>query len=718
MKLSAFGRVLAGSALCAGLVLLAPTDLRAQNACSTTNDVFMNPFNRQSAHHLPIGTGARYAGDNHPATRDWLKANSFGMNIGGSWGTNVAATGSSDVVRQVNGRTFGPGRNVIGLPASIRLPRNGLITTIELNQSNNFDGVAVVHDRVAGTTHELYQYDWNNGSPVASIHRRYDIRGLGHGTSPGQRVGVTATGVSSKMGLLLGDQINTRGHRIEHALQMVLPYKRPNECNIMLSMDMILPATTRDGHAGQAGANRGNIRYGELLALPRHVDLNSLGLSEPGMRLARAIQGYGIRVVDGGGCGAGAIRADQYVSPQVRDQLRNDIPKIYPHIRVVTNGEWRPGLTAIGGGQPIAPNCAFDAGATNVAAPVSTSPPPSNVSTGQGSGDAPSSGASNDQTTSPGGSLQWPATRNAQNYYLVIREGSNRGPKVFDQMVSPQEAGCAGGQGSCSLAMPPLPAGRQYAWAARAVVNGNVQAANWQQVESSNDNSSTPTEQSSTPPPPAQTSTPNASPSNGSTSPGAETGSLSWAAVSGAASYYFVIREGSSRGPKVFDRMVRPQEAGCGGGQGTCSLATPPLPAGKQYVWAARASVNGGFQPANWQQVASSSGGSSTSNAQSDTPSVPQTASTSPGTSDGSLSWSASSGASSYYLVIRERSGTGPKAFDGMVRPQEAGCANGQGTCSQPVPPLTSATQHVWNVRAVVNGRVQSLKLPSWRPLR
>jgi hypothetical protein len=100
----------------------------------------------------------------------------------------------------------------------------------------------------------------------------------------------------------------------------------------------------------------GNIPYGALLALPPSVNINDLGLSEPGKRLAGALQNYGAYAVDSTGCSA--MRADQYVNATVKHALKNDMKKIYPLLRMVLNNN--AGQTASGGGTPRAENCAFD----------------------------------------------------------------------------------------------------------------------------------------------------------------------------------------------------------------------------------------------------------------------------------------------------------------------------------------------------------------------
>ncbi len=201
-------------------------------------------------------------------------------------------------------------------------------------------------------------------------------------------------------GILRGYEINKAGHEIgQHALQMGIP-AYPN-CATMLSREIVLPATTRDAFALNQGFNGGSIPYGALMALPRNININSLGLSEPGRRLARAIQNYGVYIVDNAGCGAGALRADQHMTSQIRNQLSGDIPKIYRHMRMVLNNNVM-GSPIAGGGQALAPNCAFDAGATTASVPQSAPTTGGNTS----------SSANNNNNT--GSSSAAPSTGNQQ----------------------------------------------------------------------------------------------------------------------------------------------------------------------------------------------------------------------------------------------------------------------------------------------------------------
>ncbi len=138
-----------------------------------------------------------------------------------------------------------------------------------------------------------------------------------------------------------------------------------------------------DANAGQPGENLGYIPYGGLMAIPPvekgGPDLNKLGLSPPGLRLAEALRDYGAYAVDGGPMPI--IRTTENFPPSLYNQLHftlsDDLKKIYMEMRLVLNSV--EGATArmrpnwgyegfigtptwpAGGGEPIAPNTAIDA---------------------------------------------------------------------------------------------------------------------------------------------------------------------------------------------------------------------------------------------------------------------------------------------------------------------------------------------------------------------
>ena len=335
---------------------LAPTAGAAGGGCHAPRDWYLNPFTARSAHHRPIGTGARYATAAHPATRDWLKAASLGIAAGrpGSMAVvRAAATDPLVTVRPLDG--CGP---VSGLPITLRLPRTGLPLPASAFGPCP-EQPAVIVDAATGMAHQFGLLRADRGELAARLHRGWDVRGLGHGIVAGRRIGLSASGVAGLFGLLRGHEIDVPGRRIEHALQMTLP--RRAGCRVMLSTRVVLPAVARDPLI-PPGSNTGHVPYGALFALPPDVDLATLGLSEPGRRLAAALRDYGAYAVDGGGCEQGFLRGDSTIRTATLEQLRADLAKLYPRLRMVLNNDIL-GDAVAGGGQPVAPNCAVDAGA-------------------------------------------------------------------------------------------------------------------------------------------------------------------------------------------------------------------------------------------------------------------------------------------------------------------------------------------------------------------
>ncbi len=690
-----------------------PSAALSQQTCSTPADPFLNPFSADSAHHKPLGTSARFAGDNHASTRDWLQANRFNINTGTTpWGLYMTEAGANGRTLRVNTR---PNTTGSRLPADVRFPPGG----VTIDFPDNRDGNIAIFDRTRGVFQHLRQYRWNNGSPQAGQFRVYDWNSLGHGTSIGQRIGTSASGVAAPFGILRGFEINTPGHRIEHALQMGLP-ARPtmsgSSCNVMLSRDIILPATSRDGFASNMNNNNGNIPYGALMALPPNVNINSLGLSEPGRRLAAAIQNYGVYVIDEAGCGNGAMRADQDVTPQVLQALRNDIPKIYRHMRMVLNSEWRRGQAATGGGQPVAPNCAIGAGASqnSVSAP-SSSPAASTPESAQADSTSPSQSqaASGGSASSAGGTVSWAAVPRANNYLVEVWDTTGRRERVYGRMSPPQDSGCVNG-GTCRHIVPPLPAGRSYEWRFRANVNGQAQPFSaWQPFNQSSAAAPAGNQGSSSTASAAQSQ-----PSAGSSSSGG-TVRLTWSAVPGAGNYLVEVWTASGRREKVYGRMSPPQDSGCANG-GTCAHVVPSLPAGQSYQWRFRANVNGQPQPfSDWRPVGQSAASAPAGNDGSST--VASAAQSQPSAasreSDGTvrLSWAAVPRANNYYVEVSDTSARQLRVYRRMAPPRASGCVNG-GTCEHVVPSLPAGGSYQWNWRPIVDGEPKPFR--GWRPIR
>ena len=345
-------------------------------------DWFYNPFNQYSAHHRAIGTGAIYANEDHPAVQDWLKGSQINLNVGDRpHGLFMIDADENGPLLEVNKRRE---TGTSGLPATMRFPAGG---AANIDFPDHFDGNLTVYDRTINVFNHLRVYAWNEGNPVAMQHRSYKPDITGHGTRLGERIGTSASGVAAPFGILRGWEVKKEGHPIGHALQMVIPCL-PENFAMMLGREVWWPAVGMDGHSFiNAEHNTGNIPYGSLWAIPPvskgGPDLETLGLTERGKRLAEAIRDYGIYVVD---CGARpSIRCDQSFSETLRSELGMETRKFYKYIRLVLNSvpeegkvkfnfgdkllnptggpnkQIIPGDFPAGGGEPLAPNTAIDA---------------------------------------------------------------------------------------------------------------------------------------------------------------------------------------------------------------------------------------------------------------------------------------------------------------------------------------------------------------------
>ena len=360
---------------------------------------YHNPFNKNSAHHRPIGTGAEYASDDDPLTRLWLSffpsPNTRGnINQATPFGAPFIMEDASYPLEAVIGRNCRDDSDQLLLnsqpfPVHHRIPEDYESRYNYNPEYQCFDNLAIFFNPLTLLVHEYYYFnkDLSTGQYRAGYRRPpYRLDGLGHGETLGQKVGAPAAGVSGVFGLLRKAELEAEGKPIRHALQVMLPGYPTGPQPQLLGRKIQWPATSPDGFANRADFCTGLFGYGMLIALPPESkggpNLDDMNLSEPGRRLAEAIRNYGMYVIDQ--AGAVALRSDEPLG-DLLDPVQQDFRKILPYCRVVTNsvdgataeiavdGSW-PGTGFIGtptgsdgkpwpagGGTPLAPNTAIDA---------------------------------------------------------------------------------------------------------------------------------------------------------------------------------------------------------------------------------------------------------------------------------------------------------------------------------------------------------------------
>jgi hypothetical protein len=321
----------------------------ARSGCPAYDGHFQNPFSAQSAHHRPIGAGARYSsgGPNDAMVRALLERNFNSINIGVPWGNSIYKAARTDALVTVHVTAAG------GASRQVYIPRAAQHDKITGNDNN----VSIYYPWSDSFIH-LRGFDWNDGKPVAERVLTFDADGLGHADHPGDpRVGTSASGVANPFGVVRGFELDGT-IPIRHVIQLTLVGKGDQGITPQLAGVARWPATSVDGFCkttAHGDSCTGPIPYGTLFAIPWNVDLDdpALKLSAPGRRFAQALKEYGLRVVDDG---PDSIRGDQDIDEHTRALVVADMRRVlFKMLRHVENDERNQATS--GGGAPRAPNC-------------------------------------------------------------------------------------------------------------------------------------------------------------------------------------------------------------------------------------------------------------------------------------------------------------------------------------------------------------------------
>jgi hypothetical protein len=267
------------------------------------------PFAADSPWNTPIGRGARFVGAEDPRVAD-LRDPVAAINAA-TWSVPVFQAAAHDPVRAVR-TPEGTTRFRIPRDATPAAPADG-------------DRHLAVIDSDARWVDECWQASVRHDHWSCRYHVRNSLRGSG--VLDG---GTRAYGGSSIAGLLRTWELE-RGD-VRHALAFAVP-------RADLEHGPIWPASSED----EGAVYRGNLRMGTLVAIPPSVDLGSLGLSAPGLAIARALQTYGAYLVDA------SENFTLYAEPSAEDLLgpaREDLDRIRRLLRVVDNND----ATHVGGG--------------------------------------------------------------------------------------------------------------------------------------------------------------------------------------------------------------------------------------------------------------------------------------------------------------------------------------------------------------------------------
>lgn len=308
-------------------------------------DIFLHPFHKFSPFRRPIGTGAVYAGDGHATTLAWNAKNFNELAVDNGHGFNVYRNTPSDSLRTIKWYGGGGGAH---LPITVWAP---LMRNPTLGGTQG-DSPVILYDTVEGQDRFL-EFSRFRGHPEWSARDCNIIDPYGDGLD----AGASATDIAG-MGIgLFSWELAPSWGPICKAIGITLNAKTSPA---QLANRFIWPAKHVDSSCGGGYACNGPIAYGQLFALPSSINLDSLGLTPLGLRLAAMCRDYGVYAVDNGGQN---FRGDQAISSSVRSEVIAQMRIIKPRMRAILNNESTQSQpTCSGGGNPIAPNGAYDSG--------------------------------------------------------------------------------------------------------------------------------------------------------------------------------------------------------------------------------------------------------------------------------------------------------------------------------------------------------------------
>jgi hypothetical protein len=281
-----------------------------------TRDARLWPFAADSPWNTPIGTAAQFASPTSDPRYGHLTDAYVAINAQ-TWSMSTYLASPADPVRTVTSHA-GTWQYRIPNNAVAAGPADGDRHLLVIDPGGSYvDECWLATKQVNG--------DW-----WCEYHVRNDLRGSGV-----LEGGVRAYGGSALAGLIRTWEIQQG--KVSHALAMAVPRRD-------MLHGPVWPASSEDGNATYGGS----LPMGSLVAIPRSVDLASLGLSPGGLVIATAMRDYGAYLVDA------SENFTLFAEPSAEGILsgaRADLDKIRAQLRVVTNNS---PATPGGGGTPIA----------------------------------------------------------------------------------------------------------------------------------------------------------------------------------------------------------------------------------------------------------------------------------------------------------------------------------------------------------------------------
>lgn len=343
--------------------------------------LFLNPFNKFSAHHRPIGAGAQKGipGTTGTPTRGRLAIVDHILCSAGpeltKYHNHVSATDPFFTITRRG--TEGGGT---GLPVTLRMPDNASLYPPSINP---VDRTVTLYPRNGGTD-DICDLFYRFGFPTkdAADHRVYGLAGVDWPGEDSGDGGTSASRLRYPSGVLtLTDVQAVSPLPIRHALQAVATRIGDPASSHILGKTYVWPAKGTDGNADDPGNNTGDMPYGVKLFVPPDLRsaVDALSLTPRQRAIAQCMIYYGMYLVDGTGPeGDGDGKIDVRVDGPLGKNgtivteingafaaLKDFLwPMRNPRPLTSETEVWTDGLPYAGGGGPIdvnSVNTAYDA---------------------------------------------------------------------------------------------------------------------------------------------------------------------------------------------------------------------------------------------------------------------------------------------------------------------------------------------------------------------
>jgi len=272
------------------------------------------PFDSRSPWNMPLAKTAQFSSESDACTKDITDAKLYMALNSTEWSIPVYEAKASDPKVSIY---YDPNYKY----------KSGLITSIHVPQDARpdiqGDGHLAIIDPTKKYVYEMWKARREGTDKVYTYgYVQTDLYGLGV-----EEGGVRAYGGSAIGGLIRKGELK---NGIPHALAFAIPQTHQKCCSA------VWPATTIDSVQNY----KGNVPMGQLIALPESVNIDSLGLSSQGLKMAEALQKYGAYDVDSAGGFAfyidPAAALEEGISAKGND-LSADLKKIQPYLRCITN---------------------------------------------------------------------------------------------------------------------------------------------------------------------------------------------------------------------------------------------------------------------------------------------------------------------------------------------------------------------------------------------